>query len=296
MAASKAATITIVGVDGSRWVVSGPGSGEQGVLLDVDPDGLHDEAPIKTLWSQSSYEEGATYDGYNIEPIDLVLTFVVFGDSTVGRTWRQTDSAFRQAFSNEVEAVIEFEDPEAVEFAVRTLSVRPFSSMATRSKHDPRLGQYARSTVTLRAGVPFWKSGERFSTFSTDSASASGSVEISNPTDRPLWLRWALTAPGQWVLPDWNFKGGLHAKRTIEIPKLSTGQDMTIDTYPLRESYVSVDGHNIAGRFGGVEFLHPVPPHTPPTMIPVKLTGGSGTNIVQVRMVDYWKMPYGGEQ
>ena len=54
---AEAAKIKLIGADGSKWDVSGPGMGAQGVELDVAPEGLTDEAPIKQIWQQSAFQE-----------------------------------------------------------------------------------------------------------------------------------------------------------------------------------------------------------------------------------------------
>lgn len=293
MAATTAKKITIIGVDNSQWIVSGEGSGTEGVILDDNPGGLDDEAPIKTLWSQSVYQDGATYDGYVVEPLDLVLTFFIFGDKDFNRSWSDTNSQFRKAMDTsmggEVQIVVETDSGE------RTLFVRKYQATRSTNKKDPHLLKYSKATFTMRAEVPFWLGETVVSTVQTSTATMTANVTVSNPTDRPIWLEWAVTSPGKWILPDYNFAGGPYAFRKIALPELSAGQDMTIDTHPLHETYIAADGHNIAGRFGGVDFLHPIPPHTPNTLLPVQVSNGSGTSICQVRMKQYWNLPYGGE-
>ena len=60
--------------------------------------------------------------------------------------------------------------------------------------------------------------------------------------------------------------------------------------------YVSADGSNIAGRFGGVMFLHPIPPHTEATQLPVKVSGGSPGASIALRMPRNWRRPFGGDR
>lgn len=277
------ALIEVIGVDGSRWTVSGEGSGEEGVELNQGPQGLQ-EAPRKTVWQQGAYQEGATYLGTNVEPLDLVLGFQVWGDD---KDWQQRSSGFRKAFDYEREAEIRV----TTESGVRSLFVRLLEAPQRDQDKDPRWGQYSLETYTLRAGVPFWEDETEFSTVEV-SAGGVGEVKISNPTDVPLWPEWAVSAPGQWVLPDKDFIGT--KSRNITTPTLASGQGLSVNTHPRMEPYVALDGSNIAGRFGGVMFLHHVPPYTPETTVSVRFNG-AGAGVCTLRMRRYWNSPWGGE-
>lgn len=278
------ALIEVIGVDGSRWTVSGEGCGAEGVELNSGPQGLQ-EAPRNTVWQQGSYQDGATYLGVNVEPLDLVLAFQIYGDD---QDWQQRSSGFRKAFDYEREAEIRV----TTESGVRSLFVRLLEAPDRNTDIDPRWGQYSLETYTLRAGVPYWAAEEEFSTVEVE-AGGSGEVTISNPTDVALWPEWALSAPGQWVVPDKDFEGG--QSRNITTPSLRIGQDLAINTHPREQPYVSMDGSNIAGRFGGVMFLHHVPPYTPEEKLTVQFKGLTGKGTCTLRMKRYWNSPWGGE-
>lgn len=282
--------IEIIGTHGEIWTVSGNGMGAEGVELDISPDDLHSEAPFKGIWSSSAFEEGATLTGVTWEPLDLALTFNIFA-SEDGANWEDVEGRFYGSFDPVDTSKIRVTSPETG--TSRSLDVVKLSRTITKSKHDPRIGQYSKMQVMLRAPHPFWEGDTWASSFKASSGTGSGSVTISNPTDLPMWLQWAVTAPGTWTLPDYSFKNDSKAHRTITTPRLSSGQHLTIDTYPRTERYVADDGSNIAGLFGGVDFLHPVPPHTPETELPVSVSGGSRNAECMVRMVQYWQRPYG---
>ena len=72
------ARIDITDIHGRTWTVSGAGVGAEGVELAEDPQGLFDEAPISGIWQQSAFQEGSTYLGHTIDPIDLVLGFDIY--------------------------------------------------------------------------------------------------------------------------------------------------------------------------------------------------------------------------
>ena len=315
------AMIEIIGVDGSEWVVSGYGDGEQGVLLDQGAQGLQ-EAPRKGVWSQTAFQYGATYMGTTIEPLDLVLGFEIWGDD---HDWAQVSSDFRNAFDYEREATIRVTS----ESGRRTLKVRLLETPKRDQNKDPRMLQYSLEVYTLRAAWPFWqgdtvtqsgavslrpknelsgaypaagdvvrKSFERM--FELDSSTqywGVDEVQLSNPTDVPIYPVWALTDNAMWCVPDKSFTDPSDTDRTIITPYLAAGEGLSIDTYPLREPYVATNGSNIAGRFGGVLFLNPIPPRTPPTPVPIGVVTRSNSKKPEfaMRSVQHWNGPWGGE-
>lgn len=291
MRQTTASLIEIVGVNGQHWTVSGDGMGEQGVELDRDPDGLFDAAPFTSLWQQGSTQEGATYLGTTIEPLDMVLEFHVSSDPKHGRDWDAVEADFFASFDPKRHATIKVTS----EMGTRTIKVVSLERIERISAIDPRILGYCKVRLTLRAPWPFWEGITRLATVTAPTANHYTDITVWNPTDRPMWLKWTMTAPGRWVVPDFSFADDEHAHRRVTTPTLRAGQDLTIDTYPRHERYVAADGSNIAGRFGGVDFLYPVPPRTAPTQVPVEVIGGvAGQSTIQCRMVEMWQRAEGG--
>lgn len=307
------ATIEIIGVDGSSWTVSGESQGHEGVELDSGPQGLQ-EAPRTGNWQQSAFQEGATFMGVSVEPIDLVLGFQIWGDE---ENWQDVSGRFRKAFDYERLATIRV----STESGTRELGVQLFETPQRDQDFDPRTQQYSLEVYTLRAPWPYWEGEVESDTsvvnlrsrpdsgskawnnlpaalqamLTADTATptySSGTVEVSNPTDVPLWPQWACTAPGRWGIPDYSWNDDEQATRTITTPTLYSGQGLTIDTYPRNEPYVAEDGSNMPGRFGGVLFLNPIPPFTPRQKIPVFYIGADDTAATTIRMRQYWNSPW----
>ncbi|QGU03096.1 hypothetical protein CKALI_11260 [Corynebacterium kalinowskii] len=279
------AQIIIKGVNGATWHVSGPECGREGVELAEDPDGLHDEAPFKGIWQSGAFQDGASFLGYTVDPIDLVLGFDIFPEE---QSWEYIEAMFYASFSPEKQSEIVFNsDGEQ-----RSLFVQKLEKTRTTSKKDPRLLQWSKMLLTLRAKNPFWQGDTITRNLAFDSTGTK-QIIVENPTDTAMWLQWVVTAPGKWTLPDNDLTGEADRYRYIHTPPLSSGQDLTIDTHPLHESYVAADGSNVAGRFNGVEFLYPIPPHTPPTALDIGYTGDQ-PGACQVRMVQQWQRPWGG--
>jgi hypothetical protein len=291
-----AALITITGANGETFTVSGPGAGSEGIELATNPEGLIDEAPIKTIWQQSAFQEGATYLGHTIEPLDLVLKFNLVGDY---HDWDDIDSRFHKAFHPQHPATIHYTTHSS---GTRTLDVVKLEHATTTSTYDPHILQHSTLVLTLRAPYPFWKADTTTHQLTFTNTSTQ-TITIENPTDRPIWPQWALSAPGRYELPDYSFVTDPdhpdypRRARSIITPTLSRGQDLVIDSYPRHETYQVADGSAIAGRFGGVEFLYPIPPHTPPTPVQVKcLDSGGSSNLVELKLENYYTRPFGGTQ
>lgn len=274
---------------GRVWHIHGDNAGAEGVGLLEGADGLW-EAPIKSVWMQGAFQEGATYLGFKTEPLDVVLPIGIRGETYA--EWARTDSMFRHDLG----------DPDT-EFSLvaisasgrRELKLRLTDSPVSVRATDPSVDHYTRLVVQARAGWPRWEGLAEASGHTFPTGSGTGSVTVSNPTDTWLYLLWVCDAPGKWVLPDFSWRDDQWHDRIITTPSLSAAEALTIDTYPANESYVAANGSNIAGRFGGVEFLFPIPPHTPLTQLPVKLTGGQPGASVMVRMPRNWRRPRGGD-
>lgn len=310
------ATIEIIGCDGSLWTVAGDDGGHEGVELNTGPQGLQ-EAPRSGIWQQSAWQEGATFLGATVEPLDLVLSFQIWGDE---ENWQDVASRFRAAWDYEKQTTIRV----TTESGTRELDVQLFEAPQRDSEKDPRFIQYSLDMFTVRAAWPFWRGEDYSDSFTVelherpvedDSAwgklsaalrtllklepevenYSEGYVTIANPTDVPMWPQWACTAPGRWGIPDFSFEGDTVTKRSITTPTLAAGEDLSIDTYPRNEPYVAANGSNVAGRFGGVLFLNPIPPKTPPTKVPVVYVGDDAEAAATVRLREYWNGPWGGE-
>ncbi|WP_306358704.1 MULTISPECIES: phage tail protein [unclassified Nocardia] len=286
------AVIEVTGVDGSRWVLSGQGQGEQGVELATSPTGLYD-APVTTQWVSSAFQYGATHVGTDWLKRDVVFSVNVF--ATASASWEEVDSAWRLAWDYDRDATLSI----STEYGTRRLRLRMSEQPNHQVERDPRLSGTSRITMTTTAGVPWWIEDDiTYTAVSTVDTRDEGVSEtlwlpVSNPTDRPMWLRWACTAPGVWTLPDFSWKPDEYAARTVTMPTLAAGQAITVDTDPMEELVVAADGSSVWARMGGVLFLHAVPPRTAETLVPVTVSGAAAGAAVQVRCPRNWSRPWG---
>ncbi|MEC3955805.1 phage tail protein [Nocardia sp. CDC153] len=295
--APSPALITISGVDGSTWTISGQGRGREGVELGTAPSGLYD-APVTTIWNATAFQNGSTYGGYSTNKRDVVFGVNIF--QVPGRSWEQVDSAWRKAWAYDTDSVMTV----TTDYGSRSLALRLTEQPDFKPVKDPHLNALGQVTMTCSAGVPWWVENNVTSTWTsptdtTNGSSQSGTVTISNPTDQPMYLQWVCSAPGQWTLPDFSWGNNYYgravadANRKITMPVTRAGQDLVVDTDPSQEMVVAADGSQIWALMGGVSFEYVVPPYTPSTVLPVKVTGaptGASVMVVQPRN---WSRPWG---
>lgn len=289
--APNAAMITLTGVDGSTWTLAGPGRGREGAELATAPSGLYD-APVTTIWNQSAFQTGSSFGGYRTNKRDLVFGINIH--ESAGRSWESVDSAWRKAWAYDRDSVLTVTS----DFGARSLSLRMSEQPDFKPVKDPHLKQWAKVVMSCTAGNPWWVESDVTASWvspadTTAGGSRSGTVTVSNPTDQPMWLRWVVSAPGQWTLPDFSWAADSFAARTVILPRTAAGQDLTIDTDPMEEMIVARDNTPVWAQMNGVSFMHAVPPYTPATAVPVSVTyapAGASVLVVQSRN---WSRPWG---
>ena len=283
-------TLELHGVTGKVWTIHGTRAAEQGVGLLEGASGFW-EAPITSVWMQGAFQEGATYMGYRTEPLDVVLPLGVRGGTR--QQWERDDSELLLGLGTPDD---EFRLVARSASGVREITLRLTGTPERVGDQDTSSQNLSQYVVQARAGWPRWEGEPDVSVWTSETGAGTGFVTVTNPTDTWLYPQWACDAPGRWTLPDFDWRGGQWHDRVITTPTLAAGQDLTIDTSPAHEPYVAADGSNIAGRFGGVMFLHPIPPHTEPTDIPVSVSGAQPGASVMLRMPRNWRRPMGGDK
>ncbi len=143
-------------------------------------------------------------------------------------------------------------------------------------------------------------------TSNTSQKSEIGSVTIYNPTNCEQWVRFVAQAGNAgiiWTLPDYSWgddrfnRGNDDLSRMIIMPALINGENIVVDTdeFTIAGQVVSSIDTAVYLRMNGVQFLYPVPPYTPPTVVPVAVTEAQIGNGVQVRCPLSWSRPWGLE-
>lgn len=317
--------IFIHGADGSLWCVHGEGQGEQGIYLSQNQvKGLMD-AQVRQAWKSGARQQGGTLEGHFVDVRDISLGFHAL--PTADDPVDVVISRFRKAFKYRLDkwnpnaklARIEWISEQS---GSRSLDVQMYEGADFDPGTDVLAAEYGNPIFSLRAGQPFWYSDPVISTWKTTGTSGSGFMgdgsqanpKPSNPTDQELPPRWILTR-GQWTVPDFSWRGpeyarvpgvdlmsGLdHSARTILTPLItSTDEGAVITADTSTELMIrSSSGTNLLGRMPvpGKYFTYWWPPYTPPTDIPISVTGApSGVGaMAKLVMRRYWEWPWGLE-
>ena len=285
MSYADLARIEVEGVDGSTWVLNGPGAGREGVHLGESLDGIYD-APVRTLWQQGAFQEGATANGARWDARDVVFTAMIQGVS--GRSWQDVDSQWRRAWSYTADSIMRV----TTESGTRELWLRMFESPKFTPDVDPRVNEFGEVVMTCRAGDPFWY--ERPDKQHVHAATPSGTVyrTVVNPTDKDMWLRFATTPGARWTIPDFDFKG---STRTLTLPTAYTNHRVEINTHQLEEQVVIKEWANAWEAMDGKRWINYVPAYTPPTDIPFSWSGSDGNAGLVMEQNRRWSRPWGLE-
>lgn len=263
-------TVRVIGVDGSRWTISGPGAGAEGVWMKDEHTGLLD-TPVTTIWQEGANQVGATFGAARFNARSITLPVYVLDGERQGRTWQSVDSRWRKAWSYRADSTIEVISSSGL----RRLRCRLESTPEHELGKGGQIMGSSAVLMTLKAGDPMWYSDEQTEAWRFDGVHWTGSVTVTNPTDMPMWLRWTVTGPASVILPDFSFEeregwpGYEHQDRRITMPFQPIGVDVAVDTDPMQEQVVAIQRPNWWAKMNGQFFTYPVPPWTTPTEIPV---------------------------
>lgn len=303
--------LAVEGVDGSYWPIYGLGAEECGVVLGMSPEGIW-ETPTDTIWTEGAYQEGATYGGSKNNAQDAV--FNVHISMAPGIDWMTVYSKWKQAWDFEEQSQLVATTPSGV----RRLGLQKTQTPTFKPDVSPGVNNYGLMTMTTRAAWPFWVEDDVHDVFQSKASNRvdlstpiilddgtklstvyRGTVKTSNPTDRPMHQVWVIDGAGRVQVPDFSWitdpthEDYEHRNRAIWTPSLGAGENLTIDTYPDHETWVSNINPMFYGRSGGVEFDFAVPKHTPAVNLPITCSAPGMT--VLLKQKRHWTSILGGE-
>ncbi len=289
--------VEIEGCNGSWFTISGPGMGDQGVILGTDLEGIYD-APVKTIYTEHAHQIGASYAGMRYLKRDIV--FGVWIDGFNGDSWQFNDSEWRKAWSYDRDTKIWVTTQES---GRRCLKARLSEQPQFKPEKDPNLSKSARVVMTIVSGDPWWYEERDYTSTWVLSAgtSGSGTVTVDNPTDQPVWMKWVLQGGARWTIPDFSFGDNTFGRavqdkdRKIQMPKQKPGQEFRIDTDPHEDMLRDPAGTQVWSLMGGVTFNYPLPAYTKKVQLPVSVTEADAGVGVQVRCAHAWSRPWGLE-
>ncbi|MBX4168037.1 phage tail protein [Rhodococcus sp. DMU2021] len=293
------ATVEVETFRGDWFTISGPGQGDRGVELASEVQDFYD-APVSTIRNKHAFQKGSSYGGKRIE--DRFPIFSVYVSGVTGDEWEELDSEWRKAWDYDQESKLWVE----TDSSRRWLSVSLFEEPKVDMEYDPHGELRVKATMATVAGDPFWYEEDEPKKWinpidTTDGSISTGTLRVSNPTDQEIWLKYTVQAyPGAvYTLPDFSFGSDRkemavqHAARTIDLPPLLPGEHLRVDTDDSTTQVESSLDTQVYLRMQGLRFHYPIPPYTPPTDLPVAVTGAPAGVGVQVRMPRPWSRPWG---
>lgn len=294
--------LTLIGVSGRRWDISGPNQGLQGAELMPKPKQFYD-SPAETYWIKSG---GALqkYQGFSFKRRDPLFGLVICGDSPedeaeIASQVRLDLGMYDQQFIIEAQT----------SYGTRRLKMRLLEDPKAYETSDwegkdPHL--YATSTVMVSAAaeMPHWYSDPVTSQWIAPGSSGATSTFLhpGNPGDVVVFPRWTLNGPGTWTIPDpsWGQEVDFQrppdadTARTYPVVSLLNGEDVELDTNPDQPFMLTA-----AGSFGpwmrsnGRELIYPVAPLTRPTQVTVSVTGASAGATATLECDRWYSRPWG---
>jgi hypothetical protein len=291
--------LALVGPQGRRWDIAGPGQGAQGCELMPKPRQFYD-SPAITYWIKSG---GALqkYQGFSYKRRDPLFGLVITGD----------DPEDELHIADQVRADLGYYDQQFTLEATTTAGVRrltmrlledpkAFETLEFEGK-DPFLFGACTIMVSAAAEQPHW-AGDPV-TASWTSGTSTALEHPGQPGDVPVFPRWTVTAPGTWTLPDPSWGQEVDFQRlghddsnlTFTTPALLAGEDCEIDTNPDEPFMITASGgFGPWMRSNGREMIYPVAPKTEPTEFTnISVTGAAAGATATIECDRWYSRPFG---
>lgn len=289
-------SFSLDGVDGSHWDLAGPGAGAQGVALRPGPSKLID-APAKTFWIQSA--TGMHYQGRQFQRRDPVFSVQINHPNP--DIWRDIDSRFRMALGMyDLEFTLNCETPDGVRHLKMRLLTEPTAyGTADYEGKDPHIWADSTLAISAAASQPFWYADDLTFSWTSTTGTGSTTLPMQNLGDVDVWPRWFVNAPGLWTLPDYSWGSTLYnaaqqdATRTVPLPTLRAGEDLSVDSSPDVETLIAANGAPVWNRWGGNGILYPIAPTTVPMNVPVSVSGANAGAAVTLTLPRRFSRPFG---
>ncbi|WP_257605934.1 hypothetical protein [Rhodococcus sp. LW-XY12] len=272
-------SISMVGWDGSRHNYGGPSRTAQDSWIQGGLDGLWVPAPRTPTRTSRAYQHGSTPRVTKIE--ERLLDFQL-------RIEGRTRHDFEREFAAQM-AVWSFDHDNEV----TTRTSHGLRKIRLRLDRDPKIvGRMSMQTrridleMVAVACWPYLTSGTKVIKWEAGTGSHVGTFQVSNPTDVPLWLKFEGTPAEKWILPD-----GLSGRMVPLRPQTTGWRVQTRQDFQTIRAAGA--GFEVWKAMRGVNFLHEIPPRTPPVDLPVEVQGATVPAELRIHMPRYHEMPWG---
>lgn len=252
-------SIELTGRDGSHWVLSGPGAGAQGVILKPKVSQFID-APVKTLYVPGPF--GEEFAGKRVQRREMVFTVQVGGDGIDPETWASIDAQWRWAWDYEHECKLSVTTSDGT----RWIMLRLFEEPKSYGDKDPYIFGDDEVVMTVTAVFPYWQKDPDVYVWETDKDRDRTAFHIRNDGDVAVWPRWSVTAPGDWVLPDFSWGSDMYSRadqdrgRTLPLPSLPKGAHAVVDSDPRVQTLLCANEYPAQHHWKGNDLLYPIQP------------------------------------
>lgn len=262
--------IIVEGVNGDSCCIA-PREYSWGPFLAPGATGLFDMA-LQTNWGTYAY--GQFFQSWKPKRRDVTWTVHVMNPETGTEVdfdsdlWSTIYSRWRAMFSPEKEARVLYLSADGERrLGLRTLagdqsfSVHPFEGgdphgitygsivQQTAAEFPFYVGKPFRKPVQIDGSGDFWFPMPYFNSSSVD-----------------VWAEWELTGGALWVLPDYSFGNEVYGRgvadigKTVPIPELMVGENVTVMTRPDMEWILSEWETPVTSRSPGKRHEYPILP------------------------------------
>lgn len=295
---SEFLALALIGRTGRRWDISGPNEAEQGLLLAPQPKHFYD-SPAVTYWIKSGGAK-QLYQGFSYKRRDPLFGLICLGDKPEDAMY-VADQVRTDLGNPDDTFMLEAKSSWGTRhLKMRLLEIpEAFSTGAWEGK-DPFLYDANTLLVSAAAEMPHWFADPETASWTVGSPNPL--LHPGNPGDVPIHPRWTLNAPGTWTLPDWSwgqevdFSRSGHDDSSLNYPvvTLLPGEDLELDTDPDKPFMLTHDGgFGPWMRSSGREMIYPVGRFTPPTAVPVSVSGASGGATATIECDRWYSRPVG---
>ena len=264
--------IIVDGYNGDSCCISPPHM-SWGPELAPGSTGLY-AMPFQTNWINYAY--GQYYQSWKPKRRDVVWTINVRNPDTGSLidqdsdVWHSIYSRWRAMWSPSEETTVRYISIDGERhLGLREIEApKPFSANTFEGK-DPHLFAFGSLVQSSAAEFPaFVGKPDIYEWSSPDGGTGNYwfGLPYFNPSTLDIWPEWDLTGGAQWVLPDYSFgkesygRGQSDRGKTVPIPTLAQGENVTVMTRPDQEWILSEWETPVTNRSPGIRSEYPIPP------------------------------------